>query len=61
MSNDLALECLPSGAVVKKLPAHAVDAWDTVSTPGLGRSPGGGTGNPLQQATVRGVARVGPN
>ena len=38
-----------SGAlVVKNLPANAGDARDTGSIPGLGRSPGGGTGNPLQ-------------
>ena len=33
------------GTVVKNLPA---DAEDAVSTPGSGRSPGGGNGNPLQ-------------
>ena len=34
--------------VVKILPANAGDARDTGSIPGLGRSPGGGHGNPLQ-------------
>ena len=34
-----------SDTMVKNLPANA---GDTGSTPGLGRSPGGGNGNPLQ-------------
>ena len=52
-------------SVVKNLPASAGDAC---SVPGLGRSPGGGDGNPLQysclenphralQAIVHGVAK----
>ena len=58
--------------VVKNLPANAGDTRDTVSTPGLGRSPGVGNGNPLQyaclgnhmdrgawQATVHGSQRLG--
>ena len=32
----------------KNLPANAGDARDTASTPGSGRSPGGGNGSPLQ-------------
>ena len=56
--------------MVKKLPANAGDIRDAGSIPGLGRSPGGGHGNPLQyfclenpmdrgawQATVYGVAK----
>ena len=56
--------------VVKNLPANAGDVRDTSSIPGLGRSPGGGNGNPLQysclgnpidrgawQATVHSVAK----
>ena len=44
---------LASGAsqvvlVVKNLPASAGDIRDVGSIPGLGRSPGGGHGNPLQ-------------
>ena len=35
---------IPGGSVVKNLPANAGDA---VSTPGSGRSLGGGSGNPL--------------
>ena len=34
--------------VVKNLPASAGDIRDTALIPGLGRSPGGGHGNPLQ-------------
>ena len=34
--------------VVKNLPAKAGDARDAGLIPGLGRSPGGGNGNPLQ-------------
>ena len=34
--------------VVKNPPANAGDIRDTGSIPGLGRSPGGGNGNPLQ-------------
>ena len=34
--------------VVKNLPANARDVGDAGSTPGSGRSPGGGNGNQLQ-------------
>ena len=34
--------------MVKNLPASAGDARDTGSTPGSGKSPGVGNGNPLQ-------------
>ena len=34
--------------MVKKLPANAGDIRDVDSIPRLGRSPGGGHGNPLQ-------------
>ena len=34
--------------VVKILPANVGDVRDADSIPGLGRSPGGGHGNPLQ-------------
>ena len=34
--------------VVKNPPTNAGDVKDTGSTPRLGRSPGGGHGNPLQ-------------
>ena len=34
--------------MVKNTPANAGDLRDVGSTPGLGRSPGGGSGNPFQ-------------
>ena len=59
-------------ALVKNTPANAGDIRDRGLIPGLGRFPGKGPGNPLQdsclenpmnrgawQATVHGVARVG--
>ena len=58
------------GAVIKNLPASAGDTSHEGSIPGLGRSPGGGNGNPFQysflensmdrgtwRATVHGVAK----
>ena len=39
----------PSGSVVKNMPANAGDLG---SIPGLGRSPGGGHGNPLQYSCL---------
>ena len=60
--------------VVKNLPDNAGGVRDEGLTPGLGRSPGGGRGNPLQYSclensmdrgawwvTVHGVARVRHN
>ena len=38
--------------VVKNLPANAGDIRDTDLTPGSGRSPGGGHGNPLQHSCL---------
>ena len=59
--------------VVKNPPAHAGDLRDPSLIPGLGRSPGGENGNPLQysclenpmdrgasEATVHGVAKSQP-
>ena len=37
----------PCGTVVKNLPANSGNVRDTDSTPGSGRSPGGGNGNLL--------------
>ena len=61
-----------SGSVGKNLPDNVGNARDVGLIPGLGRSPGGGNGNPLQysclenpvnrrswQATVLGVAESG--
>ena len=39
------------GSVVKNLPAKA-DVRDKGLIPGLGRSPGGGNGNPLQYSCL---------
>ena len=39
----------PGGSAVKKPPANAGDVG---STPGLGRSPGGGNGNPRQYSCL---------
>ena len=39
--------------MVKNLPASAGDARDSGSTPGLGRSPGVGKGNPLQYCCLK--------
>ena len=38
--------------VVKNPPANAGDLRDVGSNPGLGRSPGGGHGNPLQYSCL---------
>jgi len=38
--------------VVKNLPENARDIRDMDSIPGLGRSPGGGNGNPLQYSCL---------
>ena len=38
--------------VVKNLPANAGDVRDAGLIPGLGRSPGGGHGNPLQYSCL---------
>ena len=49
--------------VVRNLPANAGDVKETDSSPGLGRSPGGGNGNSLQYSCLenpmdRGVWRA---
>ena len=41
------LMSFPGGSVGKESTCSAGDAGDTGSIPGLGRSPGGGNGNPL--------------
>ena len=53
----------PLGSVVKNSPANAEYVRDAGSTPGLGRSPGVGNGNPLQYSCLensmdRGVWRT---
>ena len=41
------------GRVVKNPPANAGDARDVGSIPGLGRSSGGGHGNPFQYSCLK--------
>ena len=38
--------------VIKSLPANARDIRDTSLIPALGRSPGGGSGNPIQYSCL---------
>ena len=45
--------------VVKNLPANAGNKRDTGSSPGLGRSPGGGQGNPLQYSCLESLINRG--
>ena len=42
----------PGGSVVKNPPANAGDTEDVGSIPALGRSPGGGNGDPLQYSCL---------
>ena len=42
----------PGGTVVKNQPASAGDTGDMGLITGLGRSPGGGNGNPLQYSCL---------
>ena len=42
----------PGWFSVKNLPANAGDTGDVGSIPGLGRSPGGGSGNHLQYSCL---------
>jgi len=55
-------QACPGGSVVKKLHANV---GDTNLIPGLGRSPGGGNGNPLQYSCLenppdKGLASYSP-
>ena len=46
------LQASQVGSVVKNLPVNAEDVRDVSSIPGLGRSPAGGNGNPLQYSCL---------
>ena len=46
--------------VVKNLSANAGDVRDMGSVPGLGRSPGGGHGNPLQYSCLENPMVIEP-
>ena len=43
---------LPGASVVKNPPVNAGDTGDASLIPGLGRSPGGGHGSPLQYSCL---------
>ena len=43
---------VPVGSVLKNPPANTGDIGDAGSTPGSGRSPGEGNGNPLQYSCL---------
>ena len=45
-------EDFPGGRVIKNLPPNGGDPRDVSSVPGLGRSLGGGNGNPLQYSCL---------
>ena len=44
--------------MVKNPPSNAGDKRDTGSIPGLGRSPGGGHGNPLQYSCLENPGKL---
>ena len=44
--------------MVENLPANAGDSRDSGSTPGLGRSPGEGNGNPLQYSCLENLMEL---
>ena len=48
LCTDVLCKGFPGGSVVNNLSTNAGDAEDSSSIPGLGRSPGGGSGEPLQ-------------
>ena len=45
--------------MVKNLPANIGDAGDSGLIPGWGRSPGGGSGNPLQYSCLKKIPWTG--
>ena len=49
---DITMAGLPSGSVIKNLPANAGDAGAVGWMPGSGRSPGEGNSNPLQYSCL---------
>ena len=50
--DDLSSEAFPRAQAVKDPPANVGDGGDADSIPELGRSPGGGNGNPLQYSCL---------
>ena len=53
MDKSIILVGSPGGTVVNNLPANAGVAGDPGLIPGLGRSPGEGSGNPLQYSRLK--------
>ena len=53
------IEASQVALVVKNPPANAGDLRDASSVPGLGRSPGGGHGNPLQYSCLENLVKRG--
>ena len=47
------MTCFPGGSAEKNPTANVGDAGDLGSIPGLGRSPGGGNGNPFQYSCLK--------
>ena len=52
LTNDYSPKGFPGGDSGKNPPANAGDVRDAGLIPGLGRSPGGGHGNPLQYSCL---------
>ena len=50
----------PGGVVVKNRPADAGEARNAGLSPGLGGSPGGGNGNPLQYSCLENASDNNP-
>ena len=52
--------CFPGGSDGKAPTCNAGDlGWEDLSTPGLGRSPGGRHGNPLQYSCLENPVDIG--
>ena len=49
---ELTLKGFAGGAVLKNPPTNSGNAGDVCSVPELGRSPGGGNGNPFQYSCL---------
>ena len=50
--NHTGKQGFPGGTMAKNPPVSAGDTEEVVSIPGLGRSPGGGNGNPCQYSCL---------
>ena len=54
------MKCFQAGSVIRNIPTNSGDAGDTGSVLELGRSPGGGNGNPLQYSCWDNPMAEGP-